>query len=98
MKVLKEVITTYIEEDGKIKITEAPLVRCGECKWLYRDTDNEEPWCGIWANATKENAFCSYGERRTEQSQINTIENTTEERVKMYCYDMRISTDERERK
>lgn len=33
-----------------------------------------------------------------EQSQINTIENTTEERVKMYCYDMRISTDERERR
>lgn len=35
---------------------------------------------------------------RKKQSQINTIENTTEERVKMYCYDMRISTDERERK
>ena len=33
-----------------------------------------------------------------EQSQINTIENTNDERVKMHCNDMRISTDERERR
>ena len=33
-----------------------------------------------------------------EQTQINTIENTNDERVKMHCYDMRISTDERERR
>ena len=64
MKVLKEVITTYIEEDGKIKITEKPLVRCGECKWWNEETHgcNRNPSVNAWW----ETDFCSYGERRAE--------------------------------
>ena len=66
MGALKEVIATYIEEDGKIKITETPLIRCGECKhskeW-YRD----RRFCYLWAEAgvsVFEDGYCNYGERR----------------------------------
>ena len=58
MKVLKEVITTYIEEDGKIKITETPLVRCGECIWKEECTITE-----LWGGR----GFCPSGERRTDE-------------------------------
>lgn len=68
MGVLKEVITTYIEEDGKIKITETPLIRCGECKWGDTGIDEEgKPFwkcLGIHYGGTRPTDFCSYGERR----------------------------------
>lgn len=46
------------------------VVRCRECRHKY-----QEPWnngvavegeCEIWHNATLDNDFCSYGERKGE--------------------------------
>ena len=65
MGVLKEVISTYIEEDGKIKITEKPLVRCGECKYIY--TDEGTTLCGVWGKYAFKDGFCYQGERRTDE-------------------------------
>ena len=80
MKVLKEVITTYIEEDGKIKITETPLVRCGECERWEKMKDSYFGYCHAekhcyfstnWEisiyRTYKSDHFCSYGERRTNE-------------------------------
>ena len=73
MGVLKEVITTYIEEDGKIKITEAPLVRCKECKhYKFR----KDEYIGAYMACTYviggtvaryQDDYCSRGERRTDE-------------------------------
>lgn len=60
MGVLKEVITTYIEEDGKIKITETPLVRCGECKHYAFGS------CSKLHLIVSDDDFCSDGERRSQ--------------------------------
>jgi hypothetical protein len=58
---------------AKMIIDSAPsidIVRCKECKWQSVVTDDEEGtsyyMCGVWANATDENVFCSYGEREGE--------------------------------
>ena len=71
MKVLKEVIATYIEERGKIKIKETPLVRCKECKHNPWDVDQTDYTC-IWDDDFADRPqtpddFCSYGERRTDE-------------------------------
>ena len=59
--------------DAMMEIYDAPsidIVRCKECKHKY-----QEPWnngvavegeCEIWHNATLDNDFCSYGERKTD--------------------------------
>ena len=61
MKVLKEVISTYIEEDGKIKITETPLVRCRECKHYAFGS------CSKLHLIVSDDYFCKDGERRTDE-------------------------------
>lgn len=45
------------------------IVRCGECIWKEECTITE-----LWGGR----GFCPSGERRAEQSQINTIENMNE--------------------
>lgn len=73
--------------DGEILHTpnDCPLidiVTCGECKWY--GVDDGMPFCDWWLREIEPNVFCSYGERRAEQSQINTIENTNEIQSKKY--------------
>lgn len=74
MKVLKEVISTYIEEDGKIKITETPLIRCGECEWWVSAEESIfNGYCSKQIDAFNlfdETDFCSYGERRTDEKTL----------------------------
>lgn len=43
------------------------VVRCRDCIWRYHDViDGEEmDWCGVWANQTQEDVFCSYGKGAT---------------------------------
>lgn len=43
-----------------------PLIRCKECK--YRDPEDRKCDCGMWhfPYITKDNDFCSYGEREGE--------------------------------
>lgn len=54
------------------RIENAPsidIVRCRDCRNLYIDTSDEGTscyWCGVWANATDENSFCSHGKRKAE--------------------------------
>jgi len=42
------------------------IVKCKDCK--YRITVEDEDtfcyWCGVWANETDLDVFCSYGERK----------------------------------
>lgn len=49
------------------KVTDLDLVRCGECKHWYSDAD-----CGMACEFTNlgqpSNGFCSYGERRNDDS------------------------------
>lgn len=55
-------IKAYLDSEPNINI-----VRCVECKYLYVDTADEGTscyWCGVWANATDEDVFCSYGKRK----------------------------------
>ena len=43
------------------------VVRCKDCKWLSHFDDEEVAlWCGVWSNATNEDSFCSWGERRED--------------------------------
>ena len=45
------------------------IVTCGECKWWSRDGKRKDGkgWCeNVICGITKPNAFCSYGERRSE--------------------------------
>ena len=45
------------------------IVRCGECKWWSRDGKRKDGkgWCeNVICGITKHNAFCPYGERRSE--------------------------------
>lgn len=45
-----------------------PVVRCKECKHMRRD--NVGVFCKVWHgyNGCGEDGFCSYGERRTDES------------------------------
>ena len=67
MKVLKEVISTYIEEDGKIKITETPLIRCGECIYWHDGRCWNMKGLNKTDGVVNADDFCSYGERRTDE-------------------------------
>ena len=68
MKVLKEVIATYIEEDGKIKITETPLVRCGECKYGTKIVTTGKITCNLDRQVWEKTDFCSYGDRNSKNN------------------------------
>ena len=64
MKVLKEVIATYIEEDGKIKVIDTPFIRCGECKYFH-----ENGWYNICdryiGHGFDKDGYCERAKRRT---------------------------------
>ena len=67
-------ILPILARTGKLidtrKIIEIDLVRCGECKWWNRDGKRKDGkgWCeNAICGLTKPNAFCSYGERRTDE-------------------------------
>lgn len=42
------------------------IVRCGECKWY--GTDDGMPFCNWWLREIEPDVFCSYGERRADDS------------------------------
>lgn len=47
------------------------IVTCGECKWWDRDGKRKDGkgWCeNVICGLTKPNAFCSYGERRADET------------------------------
>ena len=49
------------------------IVTCGECKWWNRDGKRKDGkgWCeNAICGLTKPNAFCSYGERRADETNI----------------------------
>ena len=54
----------YTEQDDYIApdCSLIDIVKCKDCKWLYKY--EEELWCGVWGNATKEDVFCSYGRKK----------------------------------
>ena len=66
-----EPVTIDVVQNTRILLRDAPsidMVRCKDCKHKY-----QEPWhdgvavegeCEIWHNATLDNDFCSYGERK----------------------------------
>lgn len=54
------------------------IVRCKDCKCGTEVITTDKIICKLDRQVWKKTDFCSYGERRTEQSQINTIENTNE--------------------
>lgn len=61
--------------DAQSILHEAPsvdaveVVRCRDCRYLYEDTIDgiKELWCGVWTNATTDDAYCSWGKKRKEQ-------------------------------
>jgi len=63
-KEISERIIQFLEENYEI-IPKKPVVRCKDCKYFaWFDDEKVDRWCGIWANKTSEDCFCSYGERR----------------------------------
>lgn len=72
---LRDVIETLCymvgeDSDGVEEVMQLPsidIVRCGECRYFSVISDEEEGtnyyMCGVWSNATDEDAFCSYGKR-----------------------------------
>lgn len=67
----KEYKGEYVLDDLKYDAPSIDIVRCRECKHKY-----QEPWnngvavegeCEIWHNATLDNDFCSYGERKESE-------------------------------
>ena len=46
------------------------IVRCKECKWL--GVDDGMPFCNWWLREIEPNVFCSYGERRADDSNKST--------------------------
>lgn len=61
-KVRQAIIDEVIGLDG------IDIVRCKECRYFSVVSDEEEGtnyyMCGVWSNATDEDAFCSYGKRK----------------------------------
>ena len=52
-------------------IDAAPVVRCRECKHRFFNECVDSHCCQLWGDGfdgVAENAFCSYGERRTDGS------------------------------
>lgn len=52
------------------------IVTCGECKWWNRDGKRKDGkgWCeNVICGLTKPNAFCSYGERRFDDTNIKSF-------------------------
>lgn len=61
----------YAEQiDNAPTVDAIEVVRCKECKWqsTVHDADDNSNYymCGVHAQPTDPNAFCSYGERRSE--------------------------------
>lgn len=54
------------------------IVRCGECEYGTKVITTGKIACKLDRQIWEKIDFCSYGEKRAEQSQINTIENTDE--------------------
>ena len=52
--------------DMAIKALQVDIVRCKECK--YFSVIEDYFMCGVWSNVTNEDEFCSYGERRSDDS------------------------------
>lgn len=54
--------------DNAPTVDAVPVVRCKECKHMRRD--NVGVFCKVWHgyNGCGEDGFCSYGERRTDES------------------------------
>ena len=42
------------------------IVTCGECKWL--GVDGGMPFCYWWLREIEPDVFCSYGERRADET------------------------------
>ena len=60
----------YFAKDGIDHCPLIDIVTCGECKWWSRDGKRKDGkgWCeNVICGITKPNAFCSYGERRSDE-------------------------------
>lgn len=71
---MSEIVVRMTGDHIKVKGGEyvQDLVRCKECKWFVtiQDIDGHGSpcdCCGVWADETTEDTFCSYGERRTDE-------------------------------
>lgn len=68
--VMFKTMVSVVEEQPTADV--APVVRCKDCKhYTNIDTYRNPPrldfhWCNKLGNVTKENDYCSYGERRCE--------------------------------
>ena len=62
-------VHTLNEEDAPT-VDAVPVVRCKDCKWVEKGKDYEA-YCNHWKSGlyadVKDDDFCSYGERRTEE-------------------------------
>ena len=68
MQILKEKIVRYETDGSIVKGYDAgELIRCKDCK-LYRTPMPEETYCSITGFGVDDNDFCSYAERRTDDS------------------------------
>lgn len=49
-----------------------PVVRCGECRWWneehYQGKHDTLNYCENWENLSCKNDYCSYGERRSDDT------------------------------
>ena len=67
-------LCTITEKDDKENTCPIiDIVKCGECKWWNRDGKRKDGkgWCeNAICGLTKPNAFCSYGERRADETNI----------------------------
>jgi hypothetical protein len=70
--ILLEEITNdeFMRVTKRLSDIPSSVVRCKDCKWqctVHDDDDNSNYYmCGVWSQPTDIDAFCSWGERRSE--------------------------------
>jgi hypothetical protein len=59
------IVTDFHDNELEAKAIDLDLVRCGECKYWYKNSQSNTGGCSVMlSTGLYAGGFCSYGERR----------------------------------